>query len=234
MFQLNTNVMDVRPISQNNTSFSARNPKIRFADDIARRVNKSFPRISSTLLETHKFAKRKRFKELIWNVSDQVTVMRNEKKDRIICAKKLVDYVKAYIQPIKKYHAGNCGESAELAAIIAQANGLKNVEKVYLVTERGKDMDHAVLLVNDVKTPYIIDAWLGFADTIPNAVVRYKGEFRHCFDGRMIKSKKLKFIPSDGKFDFIINRIFTNREIKYLLKTHKDIILQEKNISQKT
>ena len=225
--------MEIKKYTPYHANFTSRNPKIRFADDVARQVNKSFPRISSSLLETHKFAKRKRFRELIWNISDQVTAMRDEKKDRIICADKLIDFIKAYIGPIKKYKVGNCGESAQLSILVAQANGIKNCSKASLMTSRGKDMDHAVVFVDD-QPPYIIDSWLGFADTVPNAIQRYKGEFRHCFDGRLIKSKKLKFDLSNENFDFVLNRDLTKTEIKYLLKKHKDIILPKKKNQRKT
>ena len=220
--------MEIKTHTPYMPNFTARNPKIRFADDIARHVNKSFPRISSTLIETQKNVKRGKFYGLILSVSDKIRSVRKEKRERIIKANKLSDFIKAFIVPVRKYNTANCGESAELAAIVAQVNGLKNVTKACLTTSRGKDMDHAVLMVNDEKMPYIIDAWLGFADTIPNTIQRYKNEFRHCFDGRMIKSKKLKFIKSDYDFDFVINRNLTNSELQYLKKYHKDLILPKK------
>ena len=88
--------------------------------------------------------------------------------------------IKALIKPVERYRLGNCGESAQLAAITAKINGIKDCHITHLYSANGEDIDHAVLYVND-KKPYIIDAWLGFADYVPNILNRYKNEYNDNF-----------------------------------------------------
>ena len=42
---------------RNNNTFTSRNATIRYADDLARRVNREFPRLSASKMETLGFAK---------------------------------------------------------------------------------------------------------------------------------------------------------------------------------
>ncbi len=91
---------------------------------------------------------------------------------------------------------GNCYESAKLAEIALNANGVKNLSTVRLVGytnpefKSSMDMDHTFILVNgDLenennapwdkpterygKNAYVVDPWLGFVDTAENAMKIY-------------------------------------------------------------
>ena len=160
-------------------SFQSRNKTIRFADDIARHVNNCYPRISSTKVEC--FDNFSKFPNLEPNLM-QIIIEHIRKPKHILFNENNSFYenIKAFIAPVKKSKFGNCGESAELAAIVAKLNGIKDCHIATLVKD-GEEVDHSVLLVNG-KRPYIIDAWLGFADYVPNAIRRYKSEYNKMFN----------------------------------------------------
>jgi len=91
----------------------------------------------------------------------------------------------------------NCFESAKLAEIALNANGIKNLSTVKLVGytdpkfRSSYGLDHTFILVNgDLdnknnepwdkpkerygKNAYVVDPWLGFVDTVENAMEIYK------------------------------------------------------------
>lgn len=220
--------MQVSPI--NNTyspKFSARNPTIRFADDIARRVNQCYPRISLTLIEDLPNAHK--FPALSEKLSNKINAMRNKMNFMFKFNAPISEQLKAITGPIKTFKLGNCGESADLTEIAARVNGIKDCGHASLFIEvKGHDidLDHAVLLVEDHKAhkPYIIDSWLGFADYIPNAIQRYKNEFRHHFD---IKGKNPKFYI-DFDDESISSEIFKHEYSEQKLKElYPELILRK-------
>jgi len=193
----------------NNTTFSSRNKVIRAADDIARRVNICYPRISSSL--TDDFVNIHCFRQFKKNLNDKTeNVLRTEISDSFEEADNFIGKIVAFVKPIKKYRLGNCGESAQLSSIVAQVNGIKNCFIASLKTSKGKDLDHSVLFVND-KKPYIIDAWLGFADYIDNAFLRYKKEFGIHFNAK--PNDKLVFKKLETDYTEVLNKDFTRAQI---------------------
>ena len=62
----------MRILENKNVNFNARNPKIRFADNIARKVNKEFPRISPSKLDTFNNASKYEESENGWNLYNPV------------------------------------------------------------------------------------------------------------------------------------------------------------------
>ena len=115
----------------------------------------------------------------------------------------------AFIKPIKKYKLGNCGESAQLAAIVAKINGIKDCHIAQICNHEAKDLDHSVLFVND-KKPYIIDCWLGFADYAPNALNKYKTLYNKIF--KLKDNNQLTFYTNinDEYTDFLKEEDFKN------------------------
>ena len=167
-----------------NLAFTSRNPHIRFADNIARRVNSVYPRLSSTKYDglRHNEMYCRNIKSLL----KRIEWMRKELYLSLSEVKG--DYVKKslrFTDLIKRKKLGNCHESAILAEIAAKANGIRNCYTAQLkpLTNNSSDsLDHAVLFVDSPKHPYIIDPWLGFADFVPNAIERYKKEYSKHFD----------------------------------------------------
>ena len=130
-------------------------------------------------------------------------------------AENFIGKILAFVKPVKKYRRGNCGESAQLSAIVAKVNGLKDCYISSLVTKKGKDLDHSVLYVKD-KKPYIIDAWLGFADFVPNALSRYKNEFGFHFDIK--EGEKLALEKLETDFTDVLNADFSKSQINKIKK----------------
>ena len=204
--------MEIKDFS--NISFQSRNKTIRLADDIARHVNKCYPRVSPSMVDD--FVNINCFRRLKRRLMDDINdKLRSDISDAFDDGDSFIKKIKAFVKPVQKYRLGNCGESAQLAAIATKINGLKNSYIASLKTTDNRDLDHSVLYVND-KKPYIIDAWLGFADYIPNAIQRYKNEFGRHFnieDGDKMVFKKL-----ETDYTEFLNQDFSRSQINKLKK----------------
>ncbi len=208
-----------------NTTFKSRNMDIRFADDIARKVNKCYPRISSSKLLCSKYSDK--FLHFLENIIlKTVYSMRFMKDELYENAASFYERINAFLEPVKKYKLGNCGESAQLAAIAAKINGIKDCPIAYVHDTHGNDMDHAVLFVNAEK-PYIIDSWLGFADYVPNALSKYKSEYRYCFDIKDGDEISLASRIDDEYTDFFKNE-FSSASVKKLKKMYPELLINNK------
>ena len=197
-----------------NTPFQSRNQTIRFADDIARHVNKCYPRISSSLVEDYiNIRAFRKFQKRLNRNTDNL--LRADISDCFDDADNFIGKILAFVKPVKKHKLGNCGESAQLSAIIARVNGLKNCYIASLLTTNGKNLDHSVLFVND-KKPYVIDAWLGFADYVENAFIRYNNEYRHHFDIK--KGDQMTFNELKNDYTEVLNQDFSRTQINKIKK----------------
>lgn len=215
----------------NNTqSFSSRNKIIRNADDIARKARKEYPKFSNSLMEGMNSLSNGKFRLLHINISSYVGAVRHMQ----ICAFKqgrsFEDKLMAIIGPIKKYKIGNCSEAGEISTIVAKINGLENAQTRHLLTADGQSYDHIITYIPD-KKPYIIDSWLGFADYVPNAIKRYKTEFRHYFDFDKLGTEKMIFaeIPSGHSLIDFTNQKFTQENIETVKKCYPEMLLSNKN-----
>lgn len=166
-------------INHSNQSFTSLNREIRFADDIARVVNKNYPRISSTRIEGLDHSEK--FAQLIENSDSKMDYIRLITNINLKQTKNPIEKIKIILNSIKTYKFGNCGESAELSLIAAKVNGIKDCSIRVVEHPDGYSYDHAVVYVVNGKKPYIIDSWLGFADYVPNTIKRFQKEFRKTF-----------------------------------------------------
>ncbi|MBR5554646.1 hypothetical protein IKU74_01405 [bacterium] len=127
---------------------------------------------------------------------------------------------------------GNCGESADLSYLAARANGLKNSYRADLVSPAGDCYDHAVVIVDEKgKNPYVIDAWLGFADYLPKAIERYQKDFRQHFDFEKFKTDKIEIVRSEYKYQKVrdfYDREFTVEEVEMIRKMYPQMLLDNK------
>ena len=208
-----------------NQTFTSRNATIRFADNLVRKVNKEFPRISTTKLES--FNNTYEFEYLMENLWEKTVLMRNNISRKFVKTEDPVKKLKLLLDTIKIKKLGNCKESAQLSFILAKMNGIDNCKMAYVVSPGDYDYDHAVVLVED-KKPYIIDAWLVFADYIPNAIKKFQKEFRNCFDFEKAKTDKMQI-----KEDFGLIQHFLNEEVKQVdfegLKNEYNHLVLENN-----
>lgn len=186
-------------------NFCARNKTIRFADDLAREVNKQFPTFS--LSKTNYWSNRYKFENLRLGKNKMEKRHRksfNKLADIIWSKKKNHTKFSEMMDVIKKSKTANCLERALLALIMATCSGIKNCSIQTLVDNKNRWLDHAVLYVADKKSPYIIDPWLGFADYLPKAFEKYNSEFRQyfCFMSKRFY-KDLQFVKLPmGDFPF--------------------------------
>lgn len=176
----------------NKITFTSRNHVIRRADDIARLVAREYPMLSAT-----KYAGSPncmQHADSIRNLMKKITTARN-----YICRIKAnyellpEEKIRQYMDSVEKYGIGNCAEMTDTATIIAYMHNLKDTCKVMLQTNVCRDLDHVALCVKDAKNPYIIDAWLGFADYIPNALEKYKTIYKNYFMFSKVKEEKIEF-----------------------------------------
>lgn len=221
-------------INNNNyTCFTSRNSEIRFADDIARHVNKICPRMSNTLLQ--RLDNAPNFSFAISKIDDKITDIHYKMHDNsniftTLFSKLFKPKIKTkknienYIRLIKLHKAGNCTEAATLGALAAKANGLENVCIGDVVSKFGFiNYNHAVVLIKNNKNSYVIDPWLGFADYLPNAVLRYKYELKTGVD--FIKNKDM-FIKETKINDSALPCVL-NTESKDILKACPELRIKK-------
>ena len=207
--------MNVTPLYTNAPTFQSRNKTIRFADDISRRVNQCFPMVSSTKIKSFKSIKK--FSKYCKCFSQPKIILKRIQLNELYeecnsVPSKLIAIVKSAI----KFKSGNCGEQTQLAAIVAQVNGIKDCHIANLCTTNGRDLDHSVLFVND-KQPYIIDAWCGFADYVPNAITKYENEYGNIF--KLRDKERMTFVASiEDSYTDDLKENFSRGQLNKVLK----------------
>ena len=208
-----------------NNVFTSRNRTIRYADDIARKVNKLYPALSTSRVTCYDdYALHPNLQDKISMLKIQfVRKMRDKLYDNAINFTKKIE---AFINPVRLYKTANCGEKTHLASIMAKMNGIKNCRLAFLYNANGRDLDHTVLFVDD-KKPYIIDAWLGFADYVPNALQRYQQEYKQFFDIR--EGYSIGFATKfDDEFTHFFKKDFTKKQRKEIRKVFPELVLNDK------
>jgi len=209
--------------TNNNLNFTSRNATIRFADDIARRVNNTYPHVSSTKYEGLKSSRR--FLDNIAMLFSRITYMRREViYPNSILISDIVDKWRSFANIIKFFRLGNCEEFAKLGEIAAKVNGIKNC-RLMGVRPKGASVlaetfDHAVLYV-DGKKPYIIDPWFGFADYVPETIKRFQKEYRHYFDFEKFHTEDFQFDPLGKK------HVLNPEETAKLREAFPDLIINK-------
>lgn len=182
-------------LNKKQQSFQSRNPEIRFADEIMRRVNHEFPLISAT-----------KFKDRFQKLSESMDVpskywhyikglgSRNERlRDlRASCDTNPFGYLHDVMTDVEKHRIGNCGELATIGKAALVSNGLPALKAtlcVYKGDVRYGILDHSFDIVNTCgfplmtrsvfmgKNSYIFDLWKGFIDYSSNAFRVYETEF---------------------------------------------------------
>lgn len=204
-------------------NFQARGKTIRFADDIARRVNVCYPRISTSMIDD--FVNVQTFRGFRKRLGERINNFREEISDSFDDADNFIGKIMAFIKPVKRYKLGNCGESAQLANIVAKVNGIKNCYIASLKTSSLRNLDHSVLYVENNGKPYVIDSWLGFADYVPNAITRYKNEYKNHFF--ILKGDKLVFQKLDNDYTDCLNQDFKRSQINKLKKIYPEQVIKK-------
>lgn len=176
-------------------SFQRRSPEIRFADEIMRRTNRCFPRISDTkivdelsaLFEIEKLPKH--YLDYVERKIRANYILRAFRPDWI---EEPSGFVQKVIEDVREYKIGDCGESSTLGKVALALNGIKSVKAGLCVYKKGKivkHLNHGLNVANlgekatlyDVNTfgkhSYVADFWNEFVDYTPNAFERFREKF---------------------------------------------------------
>jgi hypothetical protein len=213
-----------------NVSFKSRNIDIRFADRIAREVNVRFPTLS--LSKTSRYKNRSKVPKFhhgeskVWEKMQEFYDALGESFE-LNKSKKNYTKLNEYMKLIEKYKMANCVEQSLLALIIAKCSGLKNCSIRGLYGKENGWLDHAVVYVEDKKKPYIIDPWLGFADYLPKAFERYRGEYKNFFRRWWIKETGMYF-EQNCKGSLFTDKILTPKSIEKFAKIRPELFLQQR------
>lgn len=210
--------------NKNSIRFTSRNKTIRFADDIVRKVNKEFPRISSTIVDDFESWKSK--PDYLFALSDRIAQLRKKRLESFCQIDDFTKRFDSFISLMKKFKLGNCDESTHLMSIVAKLNGIRNCYPVLLKSPCGFDLDHVVLYV-DGKKPYIMDAWVGFADFVPEAKLRYQKEYRKHFKFDESESEKIVFQKQRNVYSNFVSLDFSNKQMKKFQKRYPDLIIKK-------
>lgn len=218
--------MDININTKNH--FTARNPSIRFADQIVRNVNSQYPTISCTFIEGFKCIQNRKSARLLVRLSNLINSIRHVQTTAFKNAGTFEEKLYALINPIKRFRIGNCSELTELTTLSAKANGIENAQMRRLVTPKGDFYDHVVTYIDGEK-PYIIDAWAGFADFVPNAVKRYQKDFQRHFNFKLFETEDIIFqeVPKNFNITEFLNKKFTNEELKTLKTNYPELVIKK-------
>lgn len=184
------------------TNFTSRNPEIRRAEDIVRKVNNAYPRVSSSKIDN--YSNIDNFKELDDRYKKKTMQFRNDIDNQE--SPLYPDLVNLKILPraVSEEKFGNCAEALILTGIAAKINGFENFEPICFDSSETGEIDHTALLVSNNNKPYIMDAWLGIADYVPNVIEKYKGEYSYLFDLNGNDGEKIEIVSMPWyKFDRI-------------------------------
>ena len=181
----------------NNISFG-KNQYLKNGDDIQRHARKSFPAFSPTYADTfyHKKTKESPILEKkvieVNTARDCVNLMTISGLNTTRVGTEIPQILTLNNLELRK--KGNCEEFSIATLATLLANGYTDSERKYLCLrtefinkETGQteyyevdSLDHALVVSSlgknskDEKDLYVIDSWLGFADTIQGAKTRYK------------------------------------------------------------
>ena len=207
----------------NSINFGSRNSIIRKADNIARYTNELYPRLSNTKVSS---LSHYNYLYRLINYRKKINAVRDLSEKIYRCKKSNFYKCTSIIEGIKKYKVGNCGESAFLARIIAECNGINNTKIAYLDYNL-KDLDHYVVYVDDEK-PYIIDSWLGFADYVPKAIEKFCGGYRNfVIDDDVTHDNWLDFTKTTKNCVTHSKMRFSDKLISQLIEKYPELLLKK-------
>lgn len=213
-------------INKTNLNFTSRNALIRQANDLTRKINLAFPRVSESQMRSYKSAKGIQSYQLI-RLRDKIRQMRNLKYSQFFYGEKTSDKVFAFLNPVKERKVGNCAESAQISAIAAKLNGINDAYIAILKTKGGTNLDHSVLYVPNNNKPYVIDAWLNEADYVSNMFQKYTSEYQDSFFlmQKNTKASDLTFVPYKDSYTDFLKKEFSKEDKETLIKLYPQLLV---------
>ena len=133
------------PHSDKQPSFNAKNSVLRDADWVCRSVNKNFPALSNTWLNYNFHLNNDNNINFISSIGEKIHRARCNNNSEFIPIK----FLKNLLEQIRDNKVGNCYEKSTIAELILKVNGVKNCDRINLVTNDGKkNLNHTDILVN--------------------------------------------------------------------------------------
>ena len=134
------------------------------------------------------------------------------------------------LKMLSKYKQGNCYETAHVAKLLLQLNGIKNAKVVYMFNDN-RTIDHAFCIFNKNGQPFdgrlikrnsiIIDPWCQKADFAENMFIYYRNMMQQYFHTGNPKTLILKEFNNDIKL--------TAEDIQAIKKEYPHFILKPEN-----
>ena len=196
-------------VNFSNTNFNARNPMVRKADQISRRVSSEFPAISSSkviarckrgdklALKNNPNAKEK-YKQFLKLDGEYFYKLCKQVREPFNKITGIVEEGKFLKQAIKEHKVANCAELVRLTEIACAVNGIKSRPVEFTLSDKSGSylgpIDHIALAIplkdrpidiielGKLKNVIIIDPWFGIADYAPNLALAYENEFPEFLD----------------------------------------------------
>ena len=202
----------------NQITFQSKNPRIKKADDIARRAKKEYPMLSERYANIYYNLDNKAISTKVDILCKKIGNTRSEYSNKVdtehLIFNKKYKLLRSILRILKRTKVGNCDENATVAYAALCANGYTNSEKVALFYETqlfdkqhnkvlasaAEDFDHVFVItsmsnnLND-KKDIVVDNWLGFADSTSGAIRKFKAIYTDD-DFKIAEEKNIKKIKN--------------------------------------
>lgn len=220
-----------------NPSFTSRNQNIRKTDDVQRRARLTFPATSPTFIDT--FYKTPNSSDeqreeqatlVLYKYDTKIGEIRQKVRNHSFEGttpeeKKINAPIFGILKGVKETKAANCQECAAVAVACLAANGIYDIQRVKLELElkyvnkkngtieyqANIPIDHTAVKTRIGKDTIIVDAWMGFADSLSGAREKYKKAFinedikneiqKHSSNFKMQKSRQNHIIDFDESYE---------------------------------
>lgn len=189
------------------TPFTGRASIIKDADKICRIVNSDFPHLSPYLSWHQYHQPYTHYQAFIpyWSKLDDL-------REATKATDTAYDYYDVLIKKLKNNKCANCGELSDIVYLKCKNKNFEDVKCVQLggispvYKKRKEKYDHIAVMFRHKGKDIVIDPLFGFADFLPNALVKYKTIFKHLisgfnenFDLNLFDSWTVKIHPYDLK-----------------------------------
>lgn len=210
------------PHKEKQPSFNAKSSILKDADWVCRSVNKNFPALSNTWLNYNLHIKHANKINSISSIGEKIHNARCNNNSELVP----VNFLKKLLEQIRNDKVGNCYEKSTIAELILKVNGVKNCDRINLVTNDGKkNLNHTVLLVNFDKQNYypslhkllIIDPWCGDSGYADTMLKKYANMFNVFF--KLKKGESIQFVKRHSLY-------LSDEDIKFFRKNYPELVFK--------
>lgn len=223
-------------VDKNKTAFQSRNVEIRYADDVMRRINNQFPRISLSRVDDLINSRPQKITQKQRDfLKEKGEFWKNVRNSRPQYDKNPIGYIRHVVASVFKFKIGSCGESGSLGKLGLALNNIQGTRvtlKGFNGPNHKTDMNHCFVIVNlakdaklhDYRTfgdkAYVVDPWMGFVDYVPNAFNRFKAQYSGDFKMGIIETLGVDIndFQIDNKTKELVLKNFPNLKIPDKIK----------------